>query len=290
MKYFFYCLLALLLVNACDTYTQDDFSPEFVVESYLIAGEQLPVVRLSETSPFNAVYRFEDFAVDDATVTISLLDTDGRPEATYAYTTQAPGIYSPGETHEVLPLRRYALNITPPSNSEPISASTLVPGAFTITPLTVDTLVYQSDGALELEMTYSEYPGRPAIYMNKVQTLDTSYALTPLYQDLLDEDDISKQELVDNSSGITNEANFIDPSSERLKVTVPWIGIAFYGPNDIVVDAIDDNLYDFLRSREENGVRPLGERENTIDHITGGRGVFGSLARERVHIFVAEAP
>ena len=289
MKQIIFGLLAVLIINGCDTYSQDDFASEFVVEAYLIAGEPLPIVKLSETSPFDAAYRFEDVAVAGARVTISLLDEDGQAAETYTYSPQGPGIYTPELPSEIQPLRRYALNIIPPDGSEPIAASTLVPGAFTITPIVVDTLLYQSDGALELEMTHSAYPGRAAIYMNKVQALDTSYALTPLYQDLLSEDDLSKQELVDNSSGITNEANFNDPSSDLLKVTVPWIGIAFYGPNDIVVDAIDDNLYDFIRSREENGVRPLGERENTIDHITGGRGIFGSLAREKVHIFVAEA-
>ena len=285
MKYTIY--LILLLFAACDTYKQDDYTPEFVVESYLIAEEPLPIVKLSETSPINARYRFEDLAIEGATVTVSLLGEDGEAEETYRYSAESRGVYAPLDPHDVLPLRQYELHIVPPYGSD-ITASTIVPGAFDIMPLPFDTLIYQSEESLEFQMTFSAYPGRPAIYMNKVHALDTSYALTPLYQDFAEDDDEIREEVIENSSGITNEANFYTSSDEFLLVTLPWVGVAYYGPNDIVVDAIDDNLFDFLRSREENGLRPPGERENTIDHITGGRGIFGSLTREQVRIFVAK--
>ena len=280
-------LQASMLLNACDTYTQDSFEPEYVVESYLIAGAYLPELKLSRTSAIDETYHFEDYAVDGASVSITLMDNDGSREQTYAYVSSGKGIYTPLELSEVVePMRRYTLEISIPGYSEMMTASTLVPGDFFIHDLDVDTLVYQSEEALLLMMSYSEYAGRPSIYMNKLQALDTTFALTPFYQSLLDENEVTKQELVDNSSGITNEANFQPVSSEMLGVIVPWVGVAFYGPNDIVIDAIDDNVFDFIRSQEENGIRPLGERENVIDHVSGGRGIFGSLARARTHVFV----
>ena len=287
MKTTLYIFLVLILFSACDSYEQDDYTTEYVVESYLIAGESLPIVKLSETSPINASYHFEDYAVEGATVMIMLMDGKGRVEDTFRYAARERGVYEPLVQHDVLPLRRYALEVVPPGEREPITASTVVPGMFFIEALHVDTIVYQQGEALAVNMSQSTYPDRPAIYINKVESLDTTYALTPLYQDLVDDNDLTKEDLIDNSSGIMNEANFEFKSDGMLTLIVPWIGIAFYGPNDLVVDAVDDNVFDFVRSIEENGVRPLGERENVIDHVEGGRGIFGSLARARVQVFVS---
>lgn len=288
MKAPLYICLALILFSACDSYNQDDYTPEFVVESYLIADQPLPIVKLSQTSTINAMYRFEDYAVEGATVMVTLLDENGQIEETFRYRARERGVYEPLAQHDVLPLRTYGLEILPPGDAEPITASTHVPGTFFIEELGVDTIVYQDGDALAVNMSQSIYPGRPAIYINKVEALDTTYALTPLYQDLVDDDELTKEDLIDNSSGIMNEANFEYVSDDVLTLIVPWIGIAFYGPNDLVVDAVDDNVFDFVRSIEENGVRPLGERENVIDHINGGRGIFGSLARARARVFVSQ--
>lgn len=279
--------LFVLLVAACDTYTQDEYIPEYVVESYLIAGEALPVVKISETAAINVAYRFESYAVDNATVQVVLEDENGGTEERFVYQSSSPGIYSAVDQQvEVLPLRRYALEVEIPGHSQMITATTLVPGDFRIEALAVDSLVYQAEEALLLHVSRSSYPGRQAYYMNKLHALDTTNALTPFFQDLYDDEEVSKQDLIDNSSGITNEANFEVLANDMLGVIVPWIGVAFYGPNEIVMDAIDDNLYDFIRSQEENGSRPLGERDNIIDYIEGGRGVFGSLARAKVEVFV----
>jgi len=282
-----YLLVALILVlPACDSYKQDDYTPEYVVESYLIAGEPLPVVKLSQTSTINAAYRFEDYAVEGASVMITLMNDAGQVEETFRYMAAERGVYVPLVEHEVLPLRRYGLLVQPPEGADVITASTVVPDMFFIDALGVSTIVYQDGDALAFDISQSTYPGRSAIYINKVEAVDTSYALTPLYQDLVDDGELTKEDLIDNSSGILNEANFQPASDNMLTVIVPWIGIAFYGPNNLVVDAIDDNVFDFVRSIEENGARPLGERENVIDHVEGGRGIFGSLARARVQIMV----
>ncbi|CAN0571581.1 unnamed protein product, partial [Laminaria digitata] len=236
----------------------------------------------------DVAYRFEDLAVDGAEITISLISADGGAEEVYRYQASDKGVYRPVDESEIVQgRRRYELEISIPGHSEQLTANTWVPGDFFIQAMESDTLIYQDEEALLLSVSQSPYPGRPAIYMNKLEALDTTFALTPFYQGLYEEDEVTKQELIDNSSGITNEANFEFVSDEMLGVIVPWVAVAFYGPNDIVIDAIDDNIFDFLRSQEENGVRPLGERENVIDHISGGRGIFGSLARARTHIFVA---
>lgn len=286
MKKTIYLALVLLLAG-CDTYSQDAYRPEYIVESYLIAGEQLPIIKLSETAPIDAVYNFDKYAVEGAAVQITLYDDEGRTEEIYQYSAEGKGYYSPvNNASSVIPGRKYALQIEIPGHTEIIRASTLIPGIFSIEQPVSDTLVYQNEAALILRASPSIYPGRPAVYMNKLQAIDTTFALTPFYNDLWEEDLVSKDELVENSSGITNEANFEILPDGMLAVEVPWVGVAFLGPNDIVMDAIDDNIFDFLRSREDNGTRPLGERENLVDHIEGGRGIFGSFARARVRVFV----
>ena len=290
MKHIIHSLSVLLVVlsfSACDTYSQDDFSSEYVVESYLIAGEPLPALKLSETAPIDGAYRFEDYAVSSARVTLTQLNDAGETEKNHVYREQQRGIYLPADQTDLVEGgRQYSLRIEPAGSGDVIRASTIVPGIFTIAPPEEDTLIYQSADALLLEVSRSLYPGREAIYMNKLQALDTTATLTPLYKDLWEGGEVTKDDLVENSSGITNEANFVEISEETLGILVPWIGVAFLGPNDIVIDAIDDNLYDYARSLEENGSRPLGERDNPIDHIEGARGIFGSLARARVRVYV----
>ena len=53
--------------------------------------------------------------------------------------------------------------------------------------------------------------------------------------------------------------------------------------------AVDDNLFDFIRSQSvQQGGSTLapGEIPNVLDHIEGGTGIFGSLARVSHETFV----
>ena len=280
-------LLGALLFGACDSYTQDEFVPEYIVESYLIAGEPLPALKLSETAPTGAFYRFENYGVDGADVRVFLLDESGSVEKEFRYFGRSNGIYEPSVGDEfVLGKRRYAVEIEVPGGPSTIEASTLVPGEFFIQEFDTDTLTYQEEETLKLDVSRSEYPGRQSIYINKLHAIDTTFALTPFYQGLWEEDEISKEDLIDNSSGIINEANFEPLAGDLLRIELPWVAVAYFGPNDIVVDAIDDNLFDFMRTRDNNGVGPFGEFDNPVDHIEGARGIFGSLARARIRIYV----
>ncbi|HBQ58078.1 MAG TPA: hypothetical protein DD671_00195, partial [Balneolaceae bacterium] len=97
--------------------------------------------------------------------------------------------------------------------------------------------------------------------------------------------------LSNNSSGIINEANFQDNQDGTITLSYPWIGIAFYGVNNIVANAIDDNVYDFVRSQQVQlggSMLSPGEIQNVIYHVEGGLGVFGSLATDTVTTFVSQ--
>ncbi len=73
----FTTLLATVLLAACDSGDPGDFVTEYVVESYLIAGEPLTSVHLSRTAPINQTYDFTALAIREATMRLDLLADDG---------------------------------------------------------------------------------------------------------------------------------------------------------------------------------------------------------------------
>lgn len=123
--------------------------------------------------------------------------------------------------------------------------------------------------------------------MNKIQAINTTFALTPFYNDLLEDLLISKGKLIENATSRTNEGKVEILPNSILSLEVFRVGVAFLGPNDIVMGAIDDNVLDFLRSREGFGTWLPGNREIPIDHVEGGRGIFGSFACAKVRKFFA---
>lgn len=291
----FTLLLLLALVCgglvACDTYEQDDYRPEVVVESYLVAEAPLPEVRVSMTAPITAHYTFEAFAVEGANVVMNLLDENGAVEESFSYVQSAPGIYRPADGNAVvMPLRRYALEVRVPDQDDVVRSETLVPGLFEMLDLSADTVVYQSAEQVEARVTNSLYPGRKSIYLFTIEAQDTvNFDLTPFYKDMVDDDDggLTRSDLVRNASGLTSEADFTSNPDGTLSLKLPWIGVAFYGPNLLVANALDDNLFDFKRSQLGGGGSP-GEMDNLLDHVENGRGIFGSMARDQAIVFVRQ--
>jgi hypothetical protein len=293
MRFNPYITLVLIVfgLGACDSYTQDDYDPEYVVEAYLVATESLPQIRFSQTAPIDAPYTFEAYAVEGAFVVVNLLDASGAVEQSFPYRQVEKGIYEPVQPHTVLPLRRYALEIQPQGTSTLVRSSTLVPGPFTMTQSNADTVTYQSPTQLEANVTISEYPERDqAVYIFTVEAQDTvNYDLTPFYDALVDDDsDFERGDLVRNSSPISNESNFDKNPDGTLTLRLPWVAVAFFGPNKIIAQAIDNNIYDFKRSQMGSGTTSPGEMDNLIDHVEGGRGIFGSMARAETFVFVEE--
>ncbi len=118
--------------------------------------------------------------------------------------------------------------------------------------------------------------------------------LTPLYLDAIyeinadeafDPDSLDAGELEDfflNASPPINEGNYTINSDPTLTIALPWFAIAFYGPSRVYTSAIDNGIFDFMRYQQvQQGGSTLspGEIPNVLDHIEGGRGVFGSMSR-----------
>jgi hypothetical protein len=294
-------LLFTVLISACEVYPQDDYEEYYVVEAYLVANRNLPKVRLSTTGSAFRFYSFENTAVRNADVQVSLLDEDGSAiEQVFNYSMVSPGIYLPDDAHDVLPERSYELRVNVAGADEEITSRTFVPGDFSIISGIQDSIVYQSSEQLAVTISESNYPGRQNIFVfNTLAQEPEAENLTPLYFDFYDsEDDTATQsdllfEFSNNSSGLINEANFEVNNDGSITINYPWLAIAFYGENQIVTSTVDDNLYDFMRSAEvQLGGSTLspGEIQNVITNVEGGIGIFGSLASDTITTNVKRNP
>ena len=299
LPYLLPALLATVFLAACDSTDAGEFETEYVVEGYLIAGEPFQPIRLSRTTETNQRYDFTALAIRDAAVRVDLLGDDGNVEASYAFR-EAPdslGVYFPEDaTLLVKPLGTYRLEVTVPSTNDVITATTVVPDTFRLVDATLTEAVYQSTEQLELTVTRSRSPGRDQnYYIFVTESLDPrEEQLTPFAKAVFEqEDDEFNDERLDdlrvNGSPILNEDNYDVNPDGTLTIRYPWIAIAFFGPNRLIANALDDNLYDFIRSQsvqQGGSTFAPGEIPNPLERVNGAHGVFGSYARVSFELFV----
>ncbi len=291
-------LLALLLTAAalagCDL-AEDPFRPEPVVEAVLVAGEPLADVRLSRTVPVEERYDFVEAAVAGATVTVTRL-RDGQP---YPYFQKKPGVYTPADRGALVePGERYRLTVELLDGSglgaARLSAETLVPDTFAVVVPPDSVVAYDPFGpAPGLVVTPSAYPGRQAIYLFSIVAQDTSTCgLTPTYGAFAD-GDADAGDFANGSSPLLNEANYEVTERGNLRLRIPWLAVAFFGTNEFTANALDDALFDFIRSRDAQ-VNPTtlspGEIQSVLSNVENGAGVFGSVAQQTTRVFIAGDP
>lgn len=283
-----------LAVASCDWTDVRPVEEQVVVEAYLLAGQSLAPVRLTRTVPVDALYDPEAQGVDDAQVVVSRLTDDGSVDRRYEYENRPGngGLYvSPrGPMPDfVVPGATYRLDVTLAEGAQ-LTATTVVPDTMSVVAVSRDTVPYEGE-RVEITLTRSAYPGRQAYLVFTAESLEASLEnATDVTRRLLEEnDDLSIDEMRVTSSIAISEATYVSDSSEPLVIPVPWIGIRFYGRQRIQVSAVDDNLYDFMRSQlvQQGGSTFLpGEVPNILDHIDGGTGVFASYASVQVLITV----
>lgn len=297
MRPLLFTLLAFsLLIISCELYPQDEYEEFYVVESYLIAQNELPEVFLSTTAPVTSKYLFQDYAVANASVTIDLLEggKDSPIEQFYSYEMDSEnrGVYKPRVSHKILPSRTYRIRIgdIPDDPSASIIGYTTVPDTFRTISDVPDTVVYQSNEQIELDITESVNPDRQSYFIFTTISLGPDFeSFTPLYFDFYDEDEDELGDYVKTSSGIVNEENFTNNSDGTITLKYPWLAVAFFGDNQIVANTIDDNIYDFIRSQSvQLGGSTLspGEIPNVLYRLEGGIGIFGSLAADTVQTYI----
>ncbi len=291
MKKLIVIIAALAVISGCELYEQDEYQEYYVVESYLVANGNLQQVRLSTTNSIDETYRFEDNAVSGAMVKIQRLNPDSSVIEEYDYQQQQPGIYTPINNAKVRAAQLYRLHVTT-SNGDIITSTTYVPGNFETVNEVDPSYVYQGEEQVELTTTPSSYiTNRQSYFVFTISALDPNpNNLTPFYADQVDDDETDIEEYYINSSGIVNEGNFEQNPDGTITLRLPWLAVAFYGSNNIIVNTIDDNLYDFLRSHDtQSGGSTLspGEIQNIRYNVNGGIGVFGSMASDTSGTYIA---
>ncbi len=289
-------ILIFLVLTGCDSNSVSEHNPEVVVESYLVANEDMPAVRLTWTAPISGRYDAAVQAIRNADVVVHLLALDGTIEISMAYLHDDafPGVYSPAGSQTVLPTRTYRLEADVPGESDRVSAETTIPGAFEITGVSAEAVVYQGPVRYEVDVTPSVTARDQTIFVFTIEALDPDLAeLTPLYLDTIydikrgepyDPDSLDFSEVepfLINASPPLNEANYDHNMDGTVTVRLPWFALVFYGEHRVSTSAIDDAIYDFMRFQQvQQGGSTLspGEIPNVLDHVDGGRGVFGSMA------------
>jgi hypothetical protein len=289
-KFSIITVILFLSIAACESYNQDDYQEYVVVEGYVIAGQSLPEIRLSTTQVADSLYDFENSAIDNAIVQITLLDEDGETEELFEYVQiiGQRGIYEPiVQSYRVEPRRTYKLDVVFTDRQDQISATTTVPDQVEVINEVPESVVYQSDEQLEIVLAETLPTRDQNVFVFNTISLEPAIEnLTPFYLSVVeDEDDVDINEYVRNSSGLINEGNFDLQPDGTILLRFPWIGVAFYGDNLVVTLSVDKNLSDVIRSQEvQLGGSTLspGEIPNLLYNIEGGIGVFGSLTADTI--------
>mgnify|MGYP000566128356 CR=1 FL=1 len=291
LKIFSTLLLAGITLQGCDVYTDTGYQKRYVVESYLVVDRPLPEVRLSHTVAADQSYSFESTTVSDADLSVALLTKQGEVEERIMYSEDSVGVYVPDETHVVQPRRTYRLRAEIDANHT-VTATTTVPNSYRLTGNVPDSIQYQSPEQIVVTLTPDDpdtLSRQKQFVFNLISPEYRTAQPTPFYADQLEDDESNRADFRNNSSGLVNEGNFTVHPDGSIDIKLPWIGFAYYGPNRIVTNSIDENLYDFIRSQGvQTGGSTLspGEIPNVIYNVEGGIGVFGSIASDTVQTYL----
>ena len=293
-----FAVMAVTSLSGCDLYGQDDYVEQYMVESYLIANNEMPEIRLSTTAPFNENYFFDERAVSNADIRVMSYDEEGNHDKTYHYSETGRGIYRPlsdDRSDLVQPRWTYELDIViPDDNEHRIEARTSVPDTFSVKEVIRDSAVYQGSEQLEFRITRNRANDRQNYFIYATRALDPVEAnLTPFWRDIFEDEDIEEARRIRTS--IVNEENFDLNPDGTLTLRMPWIGIAFYGPNVISTFSIDDNTFDYFRSQTVqvgggNSTLAPGEIQNIIYNLDGAIGLFGSMSELQMEVYVERPP
>ncbi|MFW6347306.1 MAG: DUF4249 family protein [Cyclonatronaceae bacterium] len=290
------------MLFSCDPYDQDSYEEQMMVETFLTGGEPLPEIKLSRTLPFDEPYTFERAALRDLQVEIQLYeegvvspeDADGAGFTRIPYVeSDSAGIYVPQDDGlATQPGRFYRLEVRGQNQTAEeapvLTSSTFVPPAFELLEVSADTIAYQSEEQLTQRFSQSNYPGRQNYFVATTLALEPDiYPLTPFYSDVEDED--NPGEFIRVSSGVINEDNYDRNEDGSITIDLPWIAVAYFGPQEVSFYSIDDNLYDYLRTVDiQTGGSTLspGQIENVLWNVEGGIGLFASRSGITTEVFV----
>jgi len=287
--YFSIFISTILVFGACESVNQDEYKEFSVIESYAVAGRPLPDITIKRTGEATEFFDDDALRVNDAAVQLLRLDKTGNILDQYDYTLNGDrGSYS-AENQNALVVagETYQFIADVPGADEQIRGTTIVPDTFEIISEIPDQLVYQGEEQLEISITNSTPEFRQNVFVfSTVAQEPLEENLTPFYKATFeDDDDVELNDFVINSSGLINEGSFDINTNNTITLKFPWLGVAFYGDNVVVINSVDENLFDLVRSQEvQLGGSTLspGEIPNVLYNTEGAIGIFGSVATDTV--------
>jgi len=289
MKSFIYISIfisSIILISGCEPLNQDEYKEFFVIESYAVAGRPLPDITIKRTEEATEFFTDEALRINNASVQLLRLDESGNILDQYDYILNGDrGIYSAENKNTLIEAGgTYQFIADVPGADEQIRGSTIVPDTFEIISEIPDQLVYQGEEQLEITITNSTPEFRQNVFVfSTVAQEPLEENLTPFYKATFeDDDDVELNDFVINSSGLINEGSFDINTNNTITLKFPWLGVAFYGDNVVVINSVDENLFDLVRSQQvQLGGSTLspGEIPNVLYNTEGAIGIFGSMAK-----------
>ncbi len=310
------------LLAGCDGTRDDEFVSLLVVSASLGAGEPLPPVQLSRTSPLLDRYDPEAVAVGGARIVVTRLAADGTDEATYLYGPgPVAGTYVRPDTPDaVLPGRAYRLDVA--VEGQTLRAVTTVPATVEVVEGPADRVVYGVGQGPELRIRLTSTPGRQSAFVASTRARapadfvavsvggETRYRSVPdpdrflpvpLYQRFLDCEPEGGgtilcegnplENAVTGTSPVINEDSYIKLGDGTALVQVPFLAFGFYGPYRVSLVSVDDALQTFVQTQAIQGggaTLSPGEIPNVTTNVEGGLGVFGSYSRVAVETTIVQ--
>ena len=269
---------ACLLPMGCDTSptgSMGDFRPVLYVEAFLKAGEPVDGIFVGTTMPLYEVYDRTASAVSDASVTI---------EADGALLQLQPTAGSPGTYHspnlQIQSGKTYRLTVR--AEDFVAQAETTVPDPPTITANGAAFIVngtafsasWEGETAGGYFTTKAEVAPGDAI---PLESLFGGSGRGPFGGGIAGIDTTGFTAMRDSLARV-QRWNYV----QQKTTTLDWRQFYSYGTYAFMVYAIDENYADYLVSSQQD---PQVLDEPRF-HVTGGVGIFASMAADSVHFRV----
>ena len=263
------CVALAGFFMGCDGAIDSAYEEELVLSAYLFAGERLDSVILERTTPFGERIDDEAIAIDGAQITITsngetfnLLPISGRKGRYYL------------PDHVIEGGRTYSIDVR--AGEHRLTSTTTVP-----MPISYIGLNDSLPPSRVLYLDTNNY-GEFIVNLNAgpMHPTHTQYMMQVTSLDPFDFNKIRNPPPgppVDTSA--SSRYSFFRTSPE-FRILPSLIG--YFGKNRIAIHALDSNWFDYHRM-------VFGSRGNyqpTLNHVSGGLGVFGSSARDTVTVLV----
>ncbi len=268
----FFLALFIAALNGCDGAITSQYKEQVVVEGFIYPGRGIDSVILHYSTPFTDLYTDSSYAITGADVRVS----EGGKEYILLPSAAKGRYYLPSSTLIIEGGKTYTLTVR--IKDHVVTATTTVP--MPIQYINVDS-TFPKDRILFLDttnastFTYTLLAGpvdaQTRRYMLEVSALDTNFGKvsTNLFGPP-----------VDTSAYV--RYSFIQ-TAPRIIIYSRLFG--WFGPNLLSFLALDSNWVDYKR-QVGYGQNAQIHYQSSLNHITGGIGIWASAAKDTVTVFI----